>query len=163
MTTSTRVQIRLQEDSGSILYTDSEDGVIFHIEPLAESITPSAEAGSASGKDDAATTELVKSFLRQHLLKNGEASNTIQRLMRAESVSLLVNAATELHLRKDGAGAGDLTAGAHGVGNVRTAIISIYKTFGTLVSMLQQREKALVAAGELAEEWKDGVEVDEAE
>lgn len=154
MTTSTRVQIRLQEDSGSILYTDSEDGVIFHIEPIADSPT-------SSGEDGAATTELLKSFLRQHLIRNGEPSNKIQPLMRAESVSPLVNAVTELHLRKD-AGASVSVFGTDGSGDVGKAVKLIYKIFGTMVSMLQQREKALVAVGELAETLKVGVEVDEA-
>lgn len=125
---------------------------------MADHTLSSAEAGSAVGEDGGATTELIKSFLRQHLLRNGESSSKIQPLMRAESVSPLINAVAELHLRKD-AGPGKLAAGENGCDNVEVGIKSIYKTFGTMVSMLQQREKALIAVGELAETWKDGVEV----
>lgn len=52
MTKATRVQLKLR-DSGSILYKDSVDDVIFHIE---------AGDDNADGKG-AATTEVIKSFL----------------------------------------------------------------------------------------------------
>lgn len=71
MTKATRVQLKLQ-DSGSILYKDSEDDIIFHIE---------AGDGSYGDGAEAATTD-VMSFLRQHLLKNGASRHDVTSLMR---------------------------------------------------------------------------------
>lgn len=145
MTTSTRVRMKLQKDSGSILYEDSEDGVIFHIEAMRD-VAPApraredASAGATGLEQAGATTDLVKSFLRQHLLKNGESSHSVMPLMREGSAGPLLDAVTALHLRVS-------AGGAEGCGGTGAAISDIYKTLGVLVSMLQQREKAREIVG----------------
>lgn len=124
MTKATRVQLKLQ-DSGSILYKDSEDDIIFHI-----------EAGDGDG-EEAATTEVIKSFLRQHLLKNGASSHDVTPLMNTNrTIGPLLQAVVGLHCeQQEGGGA--------------AAVSGIYKTLGVLVSLLQQREKALKVAAEV--------------
>lgn len=154
MTTLTRVQIKLQQESGSIFYIDSEDGVIFHIEAMSELLSLSAAEETANNqrKGRTATTDLIKSFLRQHLLKNGESSYSITPLMRDDGLGPLLNAMTALHLRKD-AGHGE-----EGSDNAGAAVTATYKTFGALVSMLQQRERASKAVSHLKAIREDDVE-----
>lgn len=154
MTTLTRVQINLQQDSGSLLYTDAEDGVIFHIEPMGNSDMADMTPSSELHEDAAATMDLVKSFLRQHLLKNGESSNTIQPMMRVASIDRLLNAVTELHLRKDA------DHQANGCDDIEAAMQAIYKTLGTTISMLQQRKKALSVVSQLRADGKYDAEVE---
>lgn len=122
MTKLTRVQLKLR-DSGSILYKDSEDDVIFHIE-------------AGTDQDEESTKQLIKSFLRQHLLKNGEPCHDITPLMKTESIGPLLIAVVRLQIRDY---ASEST----------TAVSAMYKTLGGLVSLLQQREKALKVAAEM--------------
>lgn len=158
MTTLTRVQIKLQQDSGSILYQDCEDGVIFHIEAMRDRLCLATADEDAdhqvleSREVEAAKTELLRSFLRLHLLKNGEASHSITPLMREESLDPLLDAMTALHLRKDAG------RGAGGCGDVGAAMNATYRTFGTMVSMLQQREKILKVVSHLRADCEDDVE-----
>lgn len=119
MTKPTRVQLKLR-DSGSILYKDFEDDVIFHIEAGAEG-------------DEESTRQVIKSFLRQHLLKNGELHG-ITPLMKMDSIGPLLHAVVRLQVRDQGSAA---------------AVSAMYKTLGVLVSLLQQREKALKVAAEM--------------
>lgn len=166
MTTQTRIQLKLQHDSGSIFYQDKDDNLAFHIEALRPT-TPSSyahnmssssaqtsqastvatsdseheaetTASSAHECESQATTDLVKSFLRQHLLKNGERSRCLIPLMRKDGIEALLIATVALHLRKDGQGDSE-----HGVRDDAAAIRSLHKTLGSLVSVLQQREKVL--------------------
>jgi hypothetical protein len=166
MTTQTRIQLKLQRDTGSIFYEDKDDNITFHIEalrtttpsPPADNMTISAKSSQAStavtsdseheaettasstyGGDADATTDLVKSFLRQHLLKNGEQSRCLIPLMRRDDIEALLIATVALHLRKDGQGQGE----EGGVRDDGAAIRSLHKTLGSLVSVLQQREKVL--------------------
>lgn len=128
MTKATRVQLKLR-DSGSLLYKDSEDDVIFHIETRPES--------TVAEDEEAATREVIQSFLRQHLLKNGECSHDVTPLMKTESLAPLLKAVVELQLRYSGGR------------DSAAAVSSMYKTLGVLVSLLQQREKALKMAAEM--------------
>lgn len=151
MTTQTRIQLKLQRDSGSIFYQDKDDNLAFHIEalrsrspsPSADETTQSEQHGRAPTPDceeeSAATTDLVKSFLRQHLLKNGEKSRCLIPLMRRDGIEALLIATVVLHLRKDGQGQGD----DGGVRDDGAAIRSLHKTLGSLVSVMQQRESVL--------------------
>lgn len=125
MTKATRVQLKLR-DSGSILYKDSADDIIFHIE---------AGDANADGKE-AATTEVIKSFLRQHLLKNGESCHDVTPLMRTDSIGPLLKAVVGLHSRDQASYSAAMVCG-------------IYKMLGGLVSLLQQREKVLTVAAEM--------------
>lgn len=151
MTTQTRIQLKLQRDSGSIFYQDKDDNLAFHIEamrstppsPSADERTQSEQGGRAATPDheeeSAATTDLVKSFLRQHLLKNGERSRCLIPMMKRDGMEALLIATVVLHLRKDGQGEGE----GGGVRDDGAAIRSLHKTLGSLVSMLQQRERVL--------------------
>lgn len=151
MTIQTRIQLKLQRDSGSIFYQDKDDNLAFHIEamrsaspsPSADETTQSEQDGRASTPDQeeesAATTALVKSFLRQHLLKNGERSRCLIPLMKRDGIEALLIATVVLHLRKDGQGEDQDGA----VRDDGAAIRSLHKTLGSLVSMLQQRERVL--------------------
>lgn len=150
MTTQTRIQLKLQRDSGSIFYQDKDDNLAFHIEamrstppsPSADERSQSEQGGRASTPDheeSAATTDLVKSFLRQHLLKNGERSRCLIPMMKRDGMEALLIATVVLHLRKDGQGEGE----GGGVRDDGAAIRSLHKTLGSLVSMLQQRERVL--------------------
>lgn len=151
MTSLTRVQIKLQ-DSGSIIYKDLEDDVIFHIEPMRDSDSKDPTGGY---EDETATADLIKSFLRQHLLKNGESSYDITPLMRQENIEPLLNALIRLHLRKDGQT--DNCGGCDGGG---AAVVGIYKALGVLVSLLQQRNNALKVVTQLiAPGYNDTAEV----
>lgn len=168
MTTQTRIQLKLQRESGSIFYQDKDDNLAFHIEALrSTSSSPSPdskgtlsdqasqsstavtsesehEAGGRSASPDheeesAATTDLIKSFLRQHLLRNGGQSRCLIPLMRKDGIEALLIATVVLHLQKDGHGEGE-------DGSVRddgAAIRSLHKTLGSLVSVMQQRESVL--------------------
>lgn len=166
MTTQTRIQLRLQRDTGSIFYEDKDDKLAFHIEALrttnpspstanmkssshssqaSTTVNSDSEnevettASSTHGKESEATTDLVKSFLRQHLLKNGERSRCLIPLMKRDDIEALLIATVVLHLRKDGQRESE-------EGSVRddgAAIRSLHKTLGSLVSVLQQREKVL--------------------
>lgn len=164
MTTRTRIQLKLQQDTGSIFYQDKDDhNLAFHIEAYRDtSSLPSSDAavssnnnsnptskdsdrsipGRAAPDDDddesAATTDLIKSFLRQHLLKNGEASRCIIPLMKRDGIEALMIALVGLHLRKDGQGEDE-----EGLRDVGTAIMALHRTLGSLISVLQQREKVL--------------------
>lgn len=167
MTTQTRIQLKLQRDTGSIFYQDKDDNLAFHIEALRPT-TPSSsahnmstssaqtsqastvatsdsehEAETAASSDHEcdldATTDLIKSFLRQHLLKNGERSRCLIPLMRKDGIEALLIATVALHLRKDGQGESE----NGGVRDDAAAIRSLHKTLGSLVSVLQQREKVL--------------------
>ncbi|KAL1880030.1 hypothetical protein Daus18300_001393 [Diaporthe australafricana] len=168
MTTRTRIQLELQQDTGSIFYQDKDDhNLAFHIEAYrGKTLIPSSDAAasfnntsnptskdgdhsvpgrSAPDDDDddddegpAATTDLIKSFLRQHLLNNGEASRSLIPLMKKDGIQALLVAMVGLHLRKDGQGEGE-----NGVRDVGTAIMSLHKTLGSLISVLQQRERVL--------------------
>ncbi|KAK2605576.1 hypothetical protein N8I77_008405 [Diaporthe amygdali] len=163
MTTRTRIQLKLQHDTGSIFYQDKDDGdLAFHIEALrntpliqsSASTKPSGQAHTANLSDgepqargrstpdyeeeSVATTDLIKSFLRQHLLKNGEASRGLIPLMKKDGIEALLIAMVGLHLRKDGQGEDE-----DGVRDVGTAIRSLHKTLGSLISVLQQRERVL--------------------
>lgn len=152
MTTQTRIQLKLQRDSGSIFYQDKDDNLAFHIEAMrstppspsaADERTQSEQSGRAATPDQeeesAATTDLVKSFLRQHLLKNGERSRCLIPMMKRDGMEALLIATVVLHLRKDGQGEGE----GGGVRDDGAAIRSLHKTLGSLVSMLQQRERVL--------------------
>ncbi|KAG6365678.1 hypothetical protein INS49_007289 [Diaporthe citri] len=151
MTTQTRIQLKLQRDSGSIFYQDKDDNLAFHIEPLrstspspsSDEKTQSEQDGRASTPDheeeSAATNDLVKSFLRQHLLKNGERSRCLIPLMKKDGMEALLIATVVLHLRKDGQGEGD----DGGVRDDGAAIRALHKTLGSLVSVMQQRESVL--------------------
>lgn len=151
MTIQTRIQLKLQRDSGSIFYQDKDDNLAFHIEalrsaspsPPADKTTHCEQDGRSSTpeheEESAATTDLVKSFLRQHLLKNGERSRCLIPLMKRDGMEALLIATVVLHLRKDGQGE-DKDSGVRDDG---AAIRSLHKTLGTLVSMLQQRERVL--------------------
>ena len=165
MTTQTRIQLKLQRDTGSIFYQDKDDNLAFHIEALgsksttqcSERRTPSGQAypasaaairnceqqvrraASADNGESAATTDLIKSFFRQHLLKNGERSRCLIPLMKKDGMEALLIAAVVLHLRKDGQGDcedGDVRRDA-------AAVRSLHRTLGSLVSVLQQRESVL--------------------
>lgn len=165
MTTHTRIQLKLQRDSGSIFYQDKDDNLAFHIEalrstsssPSSDKKTPSDEASQSSKavisesehqagriaspdhEESAATTDLVKSFLRQHLLRNGGQSRCLIPLMRKDGIEALLIATVVLHLQKDGHAEGE-------DGSVRddgAAIRSLHKTLGSLVSVMQQRESVL--------------------
>lgn len=129
MTKATRVQLKLQ-DSGSILYKDSEDDIIFYI-----------EAGDGSDGDgaEAATTEVIKSFLRQHLLKNGASSHDVTPLMKTNrTIGPLLKAVVGLHCEEQ-----------QQQGRGAATVSGIYKTLGVLVLLLQQREKALKVAADV--------------
>lgn len=151
MTTQTRIQLKLQRDSGSIFYQDKDDNLAFHIEALrSTSPSPSADEKTQPEQDQrastpdheeesAATTDLVKSFLRQHLLKNGERSRCLIPLMKKDGMEALLIATVVLHLRKDGQGEG----AEGGVRDDGAAIRSLHKTLGSLVSVMQQRESVL--------------------
>lgn len=166
MTTQTRIQLKLQRDSGSIFYQDKDDNLAFHIEPLRSPCSsPSCDQEKPSDHDcrrsngslsdiqpkstrnappddeeeSAATTDLIKSFLRQHLLKNGGESRCLIPLMRKDGIEALLIATMALHLRKDGQG----ESGGDGVRDDGAAIRSLHKTLGSLVSVLQQRESVL--------------------
>lgn len=151
MTTQTRIQLKLQRDSGSIFYQDKDDNLAFHIEamrstppsPSADGKTQSEQGGRAATpeheEESAATTDLVKSFLRQHLLKNGERSRCLIPMMKRDGMEALLIATVVLHLRKDGQGEDQ----NGGVRDDVAAIRSLHQTLGSLVSMLQQREKVL--------------------
>ncbi|KAK7698541.1 hypothetical protein SLS64_012409 [Diaporthe eres] len=172
MTTQTRIQLKLQRDSGSIFYQDTDDNLAFHIEALrSTSPSPSADEKTQPKQDQrastpdheeesAATTDLVKSFLRQHLLKNGERSRCLIPLMRKDGVEALLIATVVLHLRKDSQGEGE----DGGVRDDGAAIRSLHKTLGSLVSVMQQRESVLkyleenppVASGDDAEAEGEG-------
>ncbi|ROV89300.1 hypothetical protein VSDG_09090 [Cytospora chrysosperma] len=165
MTTQTRIMLKLQPDSGSIFYQDKEDGVVFHIEatdgrspPPSRSSSPNGDsisvhtsstsgggedqtrAGGGGGQEPAATTtaqaDLVKSFLRQHLIKNGADSRRLVPMMHEDGIEAMLVAMVGLHLRRDGGRGG-------GSGAAGEAVRALHRTLGTLVSMLQQREKAL--------------------
>jgi hypothetical protein len=224
----TRIQLKLQRDTGSIFYQDRDDNVTFHIEPLrttdttttktsittttrqscatitadnnkmkptSSSLFPhylSSQASSTSATNSSslsdsendlqpetratsvngdgehhdqhhtglseeelaeeleATNDLVRSFLRQHLLKNGERSRGMIPLMRKDGVEALLIATVVLHLRRDGRreiGAGGDAGEASGQGYVvrddGAAVRSLHQTLGSLVAVLQQREKVL--------------------
>lgn len=137
MASQTRVRMVLQHDSGSLIYCDGD--IAFHIEYPANSL-PSQQDRERE------TSELSKSFLRQHLIKNGRPSSSILPLFRSESMSLLLKETVDVHVEK--------------ASNVEEAIISLYKTLGTLLSTLQQREKASVVAMEMHNASKDGGDVE---
>lgn len=166
MTTQTRIQLKLQRDTGSIFYQDKDDDLAFHIEalrptspsPSSDKRTPSDQTSQAStantsnskhqmGKpapadneeESAATTDLVKSFLRQHLLKNGERSRCLIPLMKKDGMEALLIATVVLHLRRDGHGDSEDDE----VRDDAAAVMSLHKTLGSLVSVLQQRERVL--------------------
>lgn len=169
MTSQTRIQLKVRPDSGSIFYQDSENGVVFHIEakgdspPASHSSSPTLDSidvrqdgrpghstnntdegdhqagGDGGHETGAAQTDLIKSFLRQHLVKNGEDSRCLIPMMHKDSIEAMLIAVVGLHLRRDGGqGKGDSTVDTAG-----RAVESLYKTLGRLVSLLQQREKAL--------------------
>ncbi|POS77899.1 hypothetical protein DHEL01_v203714 [Diaporthe helianthi] len=116
-----------------------------------ETISSAAAAAAAARGDDAdeseAETDLIKSFLRQHLLKNGEPSRCLIPLMKKDGIEAMLIATVALHLRKDGHGHGQLGEGeGDETSRVRddgAAIRSLHKTLGSLVSVLQQRERVL--------------------
>lgn len=158
MTTQTRIQLKLQPDSGSICYQDSDDGVVFHIEATDDSAfstsptsSPNADGcdvrtsngavrgardcGNSGEESASAQTDLIKSFIRQHLVKNGEDSRRLVPMMRRDGIEAMLVAMVGLHLRKD--------AGQSGGSDSGSAVKTLHKTLGTLVSLLQQREKAL--------------------
>lgn len=120
--------MRLQHDSGSILYTDADDGVVFYIE------SHGATANDPVEEEDE-VLELSKHFLRQHLIKNGEKSTEVTKLLRGDSIGPLLEATADLHLRKDSGAEESLTA--------------LHKCLGVLVSTLQRRKHALVAVEEM--------------
>lgn len=158
MTTSTRVRISLQQDSGSIIYQDSEDGVIFHIEAMQAPSVPESQEGytgteSSEQLESTATTDLLKSFWRQHLLKNGQNSHSVTPLMRQKTIAPLVNAAMELELQSQM----DTAASEGEHDHVAAAMSAMYKTIGLTVSMLQQRSKALnMARGLRGDDAQEG-------
>ncbi|KUI60377.1 hypothetical protein VP1G_07584 [Cytospora mali] len=177
MTTQTHIQLKLQPDSGSIFYQDSEDGVVFHIEAMAAFSPPPSHSQSSNDSIDAwmsrryspppyyhtfnttngtaaaggeeeeparkAQTDLIKSFLRQHLVKNGEDSRCLIPMMHKDSIEALLIAMVGLHLRKDGGGLAHRRGSGGVMCGAGAAVGTLHKTLGTLVSMLQQREKAL--------------------
>lgn len=108
----------------------------------AERKTASLSAAAAARGDDEseAETDLIKSFLRQHLLKNGEPSRCLIPLMKKDGIEAMLIATVALHLRKDGHGEDRGEGGARDDG---AAIRSLHKTLGSLVSVLQQRERVL--------------------
>lgn len=156
MTTQTRIQLKLQPDSGSIFYQDSDDGVVFYIEvangnfPTSPPSSPDADGcdvgtsnragrgargcGNSGEESISAQTDLIKSFLRRHLVKNGEDSLRLVPMMRKGSIEAMLVAVVGLHLRKD--------AGQSGGSGAGSAARTLPKTLGTLSSLLQQREKA---------------------
>ncbi|KAG8157023.1 hypothetical protein KVR01_013013 [Diaporthe batatas] len=83
-----------------------------------------------------AETDVIKSFLRQHLLRNGEASRALVPLMRRDGIEAMLVATVALHLRRDGRAQG-------GGRDDGAAVRSLYRTLGVLVSLLQQRGKVL--------------------
>lgn len=159
MTTQTRIQLKLQRDTGSIFYQDKDDNLAFHIEALRSTpASPSSDETSKTQSDQdsrattpdpeeesAATTAVVRSFLRQHLLKNGGESRCLIPLMRKDGIEALLIATIVLHLRKDGQGGDE---GGEGVRDDGAAIRSLHKTLGSLVSVLQQRESVLKYLGD---------------
>lgn len=153
MTVQTHIQLKLQRDTGSIFYQDKDDDLTFHIEALrSTSPTPSADNGESRDQapmasraaspdreeESAATTDLVKSFLRQHLIKNGARPRGLIPLMKRDGIQALLFATMVVHLHKDGHGEGE-----DDVRDDAAAIRSLHKTLGSLVSVLQQREKVL--------------------
>lgn len=167
MTTQTRIQLKLQRESGSIFYQDKDDNLAFHIEALrSTSSSPSPDSkgtlsDQASQSSTAATSEsehqagriaspdheeesaamtgLIKSFLRQHLLRNGGQSRCLIPLMRKDGIEALLIATVVLHLQKDGGGEGEDDS----LRDDGAAIRSLHKTLGSLVSVMQQRESVL--------------------
>jgi hypothetical protein len=153
--------LKLQPDSGSIFYQDREDEVVFHIEATGGCSSPPSHSSSSNGdsisvhtfstsggedqtpagfgEEPAATTtaqaDLIKSFLRQHLIKNGVDSRRLVPMMHEDGIEAMLVAMVGLHLRRDGGNDGGSGAGE--------AVRALHRTLGTLVSMLQQREKAL--------------------
>ncbi|KAI3396160.1 hypothetical protein diail_423, partial [Diaporthe ilicicola] len=168
MTTRTRIQLKLQQDTGSIFYQDKDDNnLAFHIEAYRSSspcpppdhtassnnttkpnLTDSDHSAAARAAPDhaeelGATADLVKSFLRQHLLKNGATPRGLIPLMKSDGIDALLIAMVGLHLRKGG-GQGEGQEGEDGgVRDVGTAVVSLHKTLGSLISVLQQRERVL--------------------
>lgn len=128
MTTHTSAQMRLQHDSGSILYTDADDGIVFYIESHGSTANEPAEENDE-------VMELSKHFLRQHLVKNGERSEEVTKLLRHNSIGPLLKTTADLHLRRD-----------HGV---EDSLFTLHRCLGVLVSTLQRRKHALLAVEEM--------------
>ena len=128
MALQTRVRMILQYDSGSLLYCDGDDNIVFHIESSAG--TPVLEQDKEND-----TEGLCKSYLRQHLIKNDRPSSDLVRLFRAEGIAPLLQETVKLHVEKSC--------------SVEEVVNSIYKTLGVLVSTLQQRTKASIVLAQM--------------
>ena len=126
MSAQTRAQMVLHYDSGSILYRDAEDEIVFYIE--SHGVTPNEPE-----EEQEEIVELAKHFLRQHLIKNGERN--VAPLMKGNCLKAILKAVVDMHLEKD-------AEPTESLGN-------LYKILGVLVSTLERRTHALAALEEM--------------
>ena len=119
--------MRLQHGSGSILYSDADDGVVFYVESH-------GKMGNEPAEEEEQVVELSKHFLRQHLIKNGRRSEDLTSLLRGDDIRPLLKAEVDQQFAD---------------GRTEEGVVSLYKLLGTLVSILERRKEALLVVEEM--------------